>query len=135
MFAWQAELSPVTKLALPILQLNNQATQKRLTEEMYFPQTLVSYSIKDPEKQKYSRRGMLQIGANFAPLVKHIRHHQVFDLSSPGWPSGLGKRLQTAVRGFNSPSRLQPEEKALSIVRLRERGKSLIKLINGYLKR
>ena len=106
-FAWQAELSPITKLALTVLQSNNQAMQKGSTEKAYFSSNIMSWNIKDSEKQKYSEMGMLQIGANFALIRRDISFHKVFSSSSPGWPSGLGKRLQTAERGFKSSPRLQ----------------------------
>ena len=107
MFAREAENPAVAKVARIILQSKSKVRQKKSTEENYFLSRSLRGDNEVLKKQDRSERRTSQIGANFALVRRHVSVHQGFDWSLPGWPSGLGKRLQTAVRGFNSPSRLQ----------------------------
>ena len=78
-FALKAEFSAIKKLIYVFLALKEQATLKSVTKEtQFFPKA----------KTKY---------------IQELNCSQ----NLPGWPSGLGKRLQTAERGFKSSPRLQ----------------------------
>ena len=46
-FAWQAELSPPTKLVLKILLLNGWVTQEEIIKETYLAPRTVKYAIRN----------------------------------------------------------------------------------------
>jgi len=46
MFAWQAKLTPATRLVLKVLQLNGWMTQEELIKETYLSLRTVKYSVK-----------------------------------------------------------------------------------------
>lgn len=51
-FAWQAELSPATKLVLKVLQLNSWMTQADISKETFLPQRTVKYAIRNLREKR-----------------------------------------------------------------------------------